>query len=57
MQNNFVIIIIIISSKTYAEISSREGKDALREEIKNQVNLFLTKGQIVNVFFTEFIFS
>jgi flagellar FliL protein len=50
-------IIIIISSKTYAEISTKEGKDALREEIKNQVNLFLTKGQIVKVFFTEFIFS
>lgn len=50
-------IIIIVSSKTYAEISTKEGKDALREEIKNQVNLFLTKGQILKVFFTEFIFS
>lgn len=50
-------IIIIASSKTYAEISTKEGKDALREEIKNQINLFLTKGQITKVYFTEFILS
>jgi flagellar FliL protein len=50
-------IIIIASSKTYAEISKKEGKDALREEIKNQINLFLTKGQITNVFFTEWIMN
>jgi flagellar FliL protein len=48
-------IIIIISSKTFAEVSTKEGKDALREEIKNQINLFLTKGQINKVFFTEFL--
>lgn len=50
-------IIIIASSKTFNEISTREGKDALREEIKNQINLFLTKGQITKVYFTEFILN
>lgn len=50
-------IIIIVSSKTYSEISTKEGKDALRDEIKNQINLFLTKGQISKVYFTEFILS
>lgn len=50
-------IIIIASSKTFAEISTKEGKDALREEIKNQINLFLTKGQIERVYFTEFILN
>lgn len=50
-------IIIIASSKTFNEISTREGKDALREEIKNQINLFLTKGQINKVYFTEFILN
>ena len=50
-------IIIIASSKTFAEISTKEGKDALREEIKNQINLFLTKGQINKVYFTEFILN
>lgn len=50
-------IIIIVSSKSYAEISTKEGKDSLREEIKNQVNLFLTKGRINKVYFTEFLFN
>jgi flagellar protein FliL len=50
-------IIIIASSKTFGEISTKEGKDALREEIKNQINLFLTKGQITRVYFTEFILN
>lgn len=50
-------IIIIASSKTFNEISTKEGKDALRDEIKNQLNLFLTKGQINKVYFTEFILN
>ncbi len=51
------MIIIILSGKTFAQVSTREGKDNLREEIRDQVNLFLTKGQIENVYFTEFIFN
>lgn len=50
-------IIIIVSGKNYQDIATREGKDALREEIKNQINLFLTKGQISKVYFTEFIMN
>lgn len=50
-------IIIIVSSKTFTEISTKEGKDLLRDEIKNQINLFLTKGQIARVYFTEFILN
>lgn len=51
------IIIFIVSSKTYAQVSTREGKDSLREEIKEQLNLFLTKGQVSRVYFTEFIYN
>lgn len=51
------IIIILLSSKSYAQVSSKEGKDSLREEIRDQVNLFLTKGQINRVYFTEFIYN
>ena len=50
------IIIILLSSKTYAEVSTSKGKDELREEIRDQVNLFLTKGKIKRVYFTEFIY-
>jgi flagellar FliL protein len=50
-------IIIIASSKSFNEMSSKEGKDALRDEIRNQLNLFLTKGSINKVYFTEFILN
>ena len=51
------IIIIILSSKSYAQVSTKEGKDTLRSEIRDQVNLFLTKGRIKRVYFTEFIYN
>lgn len=51
------IIIIILSSKTYEDVSSRQGKDELRNEIKDTINSFLVQGKISNVFFTEFIYN
>lgn len=51
------IIIITLSSKTFEEVSTKEGKDALRNEIRDTINSFLTKGKITNVFFTEFIYN
>ena len=50
-------IIIILSSKTYEEVSTKEGKDSLRNEIKDNINTFLSKGKITNVYFTEFIYN
>jgi len=50
-------IIIILSSKTYEQVSTKEGKDNLRNEIKDQVNSFLSKGKIQNVYFTELIYN
>jgi len=51
------IIITLLSSKNYEQVSSKEGKDALREEIRDTVNSFLTKGRIKHVYFTEFILN
>ncbi|MBX2994391.1 MAG: flagellar basal body-associated FliL family protein [Bdellovibrionaceae bacterium] len=51
------IIIMILSSKTYEYVSSKEGKNQLREEIKDTVNAFLSTGKIESVFFTEFIYN
>ena len=50
-------IIIILSVKTYEQISTKEGKDDLRAEIKDKVNSFLSKGKITNVYFTELIYN
>ncbi|MES2965991.1 MAG: flagellar basal body-associated FliL family protein [Bdellovibrionota bacterium] len=51
------IIIILLSSKTYPQLSSPEGREFLREEIRDTVNSFLTTGKIKRVLFTEFIFN
>jgi flagellar FliL protein len=49
------IIIILLSSKTYDQMTSRQGKEALRDEVKDTVNTFLVKGKIKKVYFTDFI--
>jgi flagellar FliL protein len=51
------IIIILLSGKTYDQVSNREGKDKLKEQIRDTVNAFLTKGKIKEVYFTEFIYN
>lgn len=51
------IIIILLSSKTYEQISTKEGKDNLRDEIKGRLNSFLTKGKINSILFTEFLLN
>lgn len=51
------IIITLLSSKTYEQVSSVEGKNYLREEIRDTVNSFLTSGKIKRVLFTEFIYQ
>jgi flagellar FliL protein len=51
------LIIIVLSSKTFESVSSKDGKDALRDEIKDTVSGFLTKGKIKKVYFTEFIYN
>lgn len=51
------IIIIILSGRTYDQISGKDGKNQLRDEIKDTVNAFLTKGKITSVFFTNFLYN
>ena len=51
------IIIVLLSSQTYDQISNKDGQDNLKEQIKDTVNKFLTKGKIKKVYFTDFIYS
>ncbi|MCB0393632.1 MAG: flagellar basal body-associated FliL family protein [Bdellovibrionales bacterium] len=51
------IVIMLLSSKTYQQVSEKEGKDSLRDEIKQTLNSFLTKGEIKSVYFTDFLFQ
>jgi len=51
------MILIMLSTKSFNDLSEREGKDRLREEIAETINSFLSRGKIKRVYFTEFIFN
>ncbi len=49
------IVIRLLSSKSLEEISTAKGKDKLKEQIVDQLNMRLRDGRINNVYFTEFV--
>jgi flagellar FliL protein len=49
------IIIRILSSKSLEEISTVKGKEKLKEQIVNELNLRLKDGKVKNVYFTDFV--
>jgi flagellar FliL protein len=48
-------ILMILPSKRFEDISSVEGKIALRDEILSTLNEYLTQGKITNIYFKEFV--
>jgi len=48
-------ILLLIGSKTFAELSDLQGKLQLRAEIIVRLNKLLKKGKIKGIYFTEFV--
>lgn len=48
-------VIVLLSSKSYADVGNVQGKYQLRDEIVLRVNQILTKGRLKSVYFTEFV--
>ncbi len=48
-------VLTTLSSKSYEDVSTLEGKYQLRAEIVALLNQYLQSGQITNLYFTEFI--
>src|SRR5439155_8418122 len=48
-------ILTLLTSKTYEQVASSEGKDTLRTEIAKQLEPILEGGHISGVYYTEFI--
>jgi flagellar FliL protein len=48
-------ILMILPTKNYEDVSTTEGKIALRKEIMEKINSLMTKGQVTNLYFTEFV--
>jgi flagellar FliL protein len=48
-------ILMILPTKRFEDISSTEGKIALRDEIMTKLNSLLKDGSITNIYFVEFV--
>ena len=48
-------ILMILPSKRFNDISSVQGKTALRDEILENLNGYFTQGKITNLYFKEFV--
>jgi flagellar FliL protein len=51
------VIIDLFNSKRPADLATADGRDFLKEEIRNALNNFLVSGKIKGVFFTNFSLS
>ncbi len=48
-------IITLLSSKTFEDVYTAEGKENVRQEIMNQINSRLPEYRVIFVYFTEFV--
>jgi flagellar FliL protein len=48
-------IITVISNKYYKDIATPAGKLALKREIMARINILLTKGKVIDIYFTDFV--
>ncbi len=48
-------LIILLSSKSYSDIGTVEGKYKMRDEIVARVNQYLTNSKVSTAYFTEFV--
>ena len=48
-------MIILLSSKSYSELSTMEGKHILRNQILDRVNQILGAAKVVNVYYSDFV--
>lgn len=49
------IVITLLSTKTYEQLYTAEGKEALRQEIMNEINQRVEVVDVISVYFTEFV--
>ena len=48
-------LLMILPSKRFEDISTVQGKTALRDEVLETLNGFLNQGKITNIYFKEFV--
>lgn len=48
------LIIREVGGKTFREVNSPQGKEALKEDLKGKINTLLTRGELKRIMFTSF---
>jgi flagellar protein FliL len=48
-------ILLLLSSKSYSDLSKMEDKLVLKEELVDRVGQVIGQGKVINVYFTEFV--
>lgn len=48
-------MLMILPNKRFEDINNSDGKEELREEIITAMNELLTKGEVKNIYYTEFV--
>lgn len=48
-------VLSILPTKTYDDVSTTDGKIALRIEVMEKINSLLARGNVKNLYFTEFV--
>lgn len=48
-------MLMILPSKKAEDINTVDGKLALRDQLINEINSFMTTGEVTNIYFTEFV--
>ena len=48
-------VLMILPTKTYDDVSTTDGKIALRNQVMEKINALMTKGRVNNIYFTEFV--
>lgn len=51
------VIIDLFNAKKASDVASPEGREFLKDEIRNSLNSFLVSGKVKGVFFTNFALS
>ncbi len=48
-------MLMILPTKKTADINTVDGKLAMRDQLIDEINSFLTTGEVTNIYFTEFV--
>jgi flagellar FliL protein len=48
-------VLMILPTKNYDDVSTTDGKIALRQQVMEKINALMTKGRVNNIYFTEFV--